>query len=102
MSDTPRTEDQPCITNFGALQACRFTPEFGESLDCSESIDLVVVKTLRIVQAAVNKAIKEGAIEIRLNYVNILDVDRNPDGMSGGIRVVGFRNLPDSGERSES
>jgi hypothetical protein len=75
------------------LQSRRFTPEFGEPLDCSESIDLVIIKTLRIVQAAVNKAIKEGAAEVRLNYVNILDIDKNPDGMSGGIRVIGFRNL---------
>jgi hypothetical protein len=86
--------DQPCETNFGSLQSRRFTPEFGEPLDCSENVDLVLVKTLRIVQAAVNKAIKEGAEEVRLNYVNIPDIDKNPDGMSGGIRVVGFRNLP--------
>lgn len=70
-----------------------FTPQLGELIDCSLPANLQVINALRIAQSAVNEAIKEGADYVELRYVNIPDIDRNPDGAIGGVRVVGFRTV---------
>jgi hypothetical protein len=73
------------------LQHRLFTPQYGEPLDCSQTATNQVINTLRIVETAINEAIKAGSESIKLAYINIPDLDRNPDGMLGGVRVVGYR-----------
>jgi hypothetical protein len=74
------------------LQHRLFTDEH-DKFDCSESPSRQLIEALKITETAVNKAIEEGASEVKIKYVNILDVEQNPDGHIGRIRVVGYRSI---------
>jgi len=84
------------IESTVCLQHRLFTPQYGEPLDCSQTATNQVINTLRIVETAINEAIKAGSESIKLAYINIPDPDRNPDGMLGGVRVVGYRTKTES------
>lgn len=62
-----------------------------DPIDLTVNRDDLICDILRIVEDAVNDAMSEGATSVDLRYVNILDVEHNPDGLKGSIMVNGFK-----------
>jgi hypothetical protein len=60
-----------------------------------EAAGRLVIDVLKIVEPAVNAAMREGATRMTLRYVNIVDVDHNPDGQLGHVHMVAYRDTPD-------
>lgn len=73
------------------LQHRVFTESGEDSFDCTKSNDLQIIQALRIAEDAVNRAIKEGAEEVTLKYINIPDAEHNPNMEVGRVRVIGYR-----------
>lgn len=76
------------------MQRRLFTPHDSEPIDCSKPAELQVIKALQLAEAAVNEAIRHGAEQVTLKYLNILCQEHNPDGMLGRVQVVGYRTEP--------
>ena len=61
--------------------------------DCANSADQQTTNALEMVERAVNEAIEAGATRVKIQYPNIRDAERNPDGDVGRVRVIGYRTL---------